>query len=116
MLHVVPSASATVIYLLLRLNALDGKLGAATQHLPWSTVLLSWPAILWFYLKLLLWPVKSYSFADPILIGRFSLREVLLPLLGVVCAAVILTALLFWIWRRARRELLEQEAVGVEMR
>jgi protein O-mannosyl-transferase len=114
-LHLVPFGCVTVIYLLLRLNALDGKLSVPTQHLPWSTVLLSWPAILWFYMKVLLWPAKSYSFADPILIERFSLREVVWPFLGVVCAAVILTLVSFWIWRRAQRESLEQEAVGLKI-
>ena len=43
-----PFLGATAVYLLLRLQAL-GHLGAQTQHLAWSTVLLSWPATLWFY-------------------------------------------------------------------
>jgi protein O-mannosyl-transferase len=112
--RVVPFVCVTVIYLLLRLNALDGKLGAATQHLPWSTVILSWPAILWFYLKVLFWPVKSYAFADPILIEKFSMRGVVVPLLGVACAVAVLGVLLFWIWKRTGHELSEREAYGVK--
>ncbi|HXY50024.1 MAG TPA: tetratricopeptide repeat protein [Terriglobales bacterium] len=108
-----PFIAVTGMYLVLRLGALGG-MGAATQHLPWSTVVLSWPAILWFYLRVLLWPRKSYSFADPILIEKFSAREVLLPLLGLACAVVILAALLFWAWRRAQRELEGRAAGGVE--
>jgi Tetratricopeptide repeat len=111
--HVVPFLCVTVLYLAMRLNALGSTLGAATQHLSWSTVILSWPATLWFYVKVLLWPVRSYSFADPTLVEAFSLRGVLLPLLGLICAAMILSGALFWGWRKARRELDEQEARGV---
>jgi hypothetical protein len=67
-----PFVGMTVIYFLLRFHALGGKLGARTQHLPWSTVLLSWPATLWFYAKVLLWPVHARAFADPTLAERFS--------------------------------------------
>ena len=41
-----PFLVATVVYLLLRRNALGGQISPLTQHLPWSTVLLSWPATL----------------------------------------------------------------------
>src|SRR3984957_13962970 len=79
----VPIVAITVVYLLMRLNALKGQLSPPTQHLPWSTVLLSWPATLWFYVKVLFWPVRSRAFADPVLSDTFSLRGVVLPALGV---------------------------------
>lgn len=100
-----PFLFATAVYLLMRLSALGGKLGASTQHLAWSTVVLSWPSILCFYLRAMLWPAKSYSFADPILVSRFSAREVLLPLLGLLLAGAIVATGLRWISKKAAREL-----------
>ena len=109
-----PFLCVTVFYVLMRLNALGGKLGSRTQHLPFRIVLLSWPATLWFYAKVLLWPVRSHAFADPTLADGFSLGGVLLPCLGVVGAVAVLTTAVFWAWRKAQRELRDQEAVGVE--
>jgi tetratricopeptide (TPR) repeat protein len=77
-------------------------------------VLLSWPATLWFYVKVLFWPIRSRAFADPILADSFSLRGVVLPGLGVCCAGIILAAGCAWAWRKARRDLPEREAAGVE--
>src|SRR5580658_853478 len=111
--RLLPFACVTVLYLLLRLNALSGKLGAVTQHLPWTTLLLSWPSILCFYVKVLLWPVKSYSFADPILVENFSVRSFLLPLFALTCAVVLLAGGVFWAWRKSR-ELGKRDSIGVE--
>jgi protein O-mannosyl-transferase len=108
-----PFLGVTVIYLLCRRIALGGRLSSVTQPLPWTTVLLSWPATLWFYLKVLLWPARLRAFADPSLAEKFSVR-VLLPGLGV-CGAV---AILVWgcvrAWRRARCNFPNREAVGVK--
>jgi len=110
-----PFLAVTVLYLLMRFNALGSALGTATQHLPWRTVVLSWPVTLWFYVKALLWPVRSYSFADPTFAETFSVRGVLLPLLGLVGAAILLAGLLFWGWRRARPDLDGQRARGLQI-
>jgi hypothetical protein len=75
--HTVPFLCVTGLYLLMRFHALGGKLASRTQSLPWSTVLLSWPATLWFYVKVLLWPDHSRAFADPTLAQRFSFRGVI---------------------------------------
>jgi hypothetical protein len=112
--HLAPFLGVTMLYLLMRFNALGSALGTATQHLPGRTVVLSWPVTLWFYVKVLLWPVRSYSFADPTLVEAFSVRTVLLPVLGLVGAAIVLSGVLFWTWRKARRDLAKQEARGVE--
>ncbi|HEY1800939.1 MAG TPA: tetratricopeptide repeat protein [Terriglobales bacterium] len=98
-----PFLAVTAIYLLFRLNALSGRLGGVTQHLGWKTQVLSWPGILWFYVKVLFWPVRSYAFADPTLVNTFSVRSVMLPLLGVVCVVAGLTGLFAWAWRKAGR-------------
>ena len=109
----VPFLVVTGIYFVMRVAVLGNMLGAATQHVPWSKVVRSWPAILWFYLKVLFWPWKPYSFADPILLEKFSVHEVLLPLLGLACAAALMSAFCLWAWKRSRRELGDQ-AAGVE--
>jgi len=110
----VPFLGVTVIYLLLRLHALGGRLGARTQNLPWSTVALSLPASLWFYVKVLLWPVRLRAFANSSEIDKFSVGGVLFPGLGVGCAFVVLAVALFWAWKKARRDFTDREAVGVE--
>lgn len=111
--HTAPFLLATAIYLLLRLHALHGQLAPATQHLPVRTILLSWPATLWFYVKVLLWPIHSYSFADPALAESLSVRGVLLPLLGLLVAALILSVGFSWAYRKARIRLPEIEALGI---
>jgi len=110
----VPFLCVTGLYLLMRFHALGGKLASRTQSLPWSTVLLSWPATLWFYVKVLLWPDHSHAFADPTLAQRFSFRGVILPGLGVACAVAILALALIWAWKKARRDLPAQDAANVE--
>jgi protein O-mannosyl-transferase len=108
-----PFLAVTILYLVSRLNALDGQLSPATQHLPWKTVLLSWPAMLWFYVKVLLWPVRSRAFADPCLADTFSLNGVALPALGVLCAAAVLAFACIWTWKKSRRDLSDRVALGV---
>jgi len=98
--HATPFLVVTAIYLLLRWNALQGRLGAVTQHLPWTTVVLSWPAIFWFYCRAMLWPIRSYSFADPILVDSVSVRGFLFPLLSTVLALGSLTLVLYWLRRK----------------
>lgn len=108
-----PFLGVTVFYLLLRLNALGSAISPPTQHLPLKTVLLSWPATLWFYVKVLFWPVRPRAFADPSLADTLSLRGVVLPGLGVLCLVAILAGLCLMAWRKARN-LPDREAVGIE--
>lgn len=107
-----PFLGVTAVYLLLRVHALQGQFSPPTQHLPWKTVLLSAPATLWFYVKVLLWPVRPRAFADPSLTDTFSLRGVLLPGLGVCCVLAVLTGAYFWTGRRTR-DLPDQAALRI---
>ena len=111
--HIALFGGVILLYLLLRWNALGGNLAAATQHLPLSTVVLSWPTTLWFYVKAILWPIKSYSFADPDLVSSFTGRGVLLPLLGLLCCTGVLVAFIAWAWKTAQLRL-ESEAGRVK--
>lgn len=112
--HTLPFWCVTVIYFFLRFNALGRMLGVPTQNLPVRTVVLSAPAILWFYIKVLFWPIRIYAFADPIEISRFSVRGVLLPALGFCCILALLAGASTWALRKARRDLFKAEALGVE--
>ena len=107
-----PFLAVTAIYLLLRWRAL-GKVVVPTQHLPLRTVLLSWPATLWFYVKVLLWPVRSRAFGDSIPADTFSLSGVFFPALAVSCVVAILVWSFLWSWRKAGRDLSEADAIGV---
>jgi protein O-mannosyl-transferase len=109
-----PFLSVTVLYLVLRMHALKGQISPLTQHLPWSTVALSWPATLWFYTKVMAWPVQSRAFADPRLASLFSVRSVLLPALAVTGAAALIGLACGWMWRIARRELSPRESTLIE--
>jgi protein O-mannosyl-transferase len=113
--HVTPFVCVTVLYLLLRFRALGGKVSSTTQHLPWRTVMLSWPATLWFYVKVMLWPVRPYSYADPTLVERFSARAVLFPSVAFACTVAVMAALLFWAWREAQRELGPTQLLGIKV-
>jgi tetratricopeptide (TPR) repeat protein len=63
----------------------------------------------------MLWPVKSYSYADPILVQRFSVRGVLFPFAAVACFTAIVAALSFWSWRKSQRELRPQQVLGLRV-
>lgn len=107
----VPFLIATAIYLLCRWHTLNAAITASTQHLSWHTVMLSWPATLWFYGKVMLWPVRSRAFADSNLADHFS-ANVFLTGLGLSVAFVILIWASVWAWRKALRDLSPREADG----
>lgn len=109
----VPFIVVTVIYFLLRFHALSGRLGTLTQHLSWRTILLSVPATLWFYVKVLLWPIHSYAFADSIPIDSWSLAGVLWPALAVCFSVTVLAIGLRWAWNKAG-DLAIGERIGIQ--
>jgi hypothetical protein len=110
----VPFLCATAVYFLLRFNAFGRQLGAFTEHsTTWKTVLLSAPKIVWFYIKVLLWPVRSYGFGDSVTVETFSVHDVLLPAIAVFCVTALLTLSLFWVWRKTQRDTPYREAAGV---
>jgi hypothetical protein len=102
---------ATALYFLLRLHAFHGHLGAFTVHLlPWKTVMLSLPRMIWFYVAALLWPFQSHAFGNSIPVEKFSVQDVLLPALAASCALAVLTASLFWADKKTRTDVPVQEA------
>jgi hypothetical protein len=109
-----PFLLVTALYMGLRTHALKGQLSAPTQNLPWKTLLLSWPATLWFYVKAMCWSLVPHAFADPVLVERFSLRAFVLPLVGVCCAAAVVSVVCIWASSKARRELSGPARLGVQ--
>jgi protein O-mannosyl-transferase len=109
----VPFILVTAIYLLLRFQALAGRIGTLTQHLPLRTIMLSVPATLWFYVRVLLWPIRSYAFADSIPADTWSQAGVLWPALAVCIFAAMLALGLQWSWNKTHA-LPPGDKVGVQ--
>jgi protein O-mannosyl-transferase len=109
-----PFLAAAALYFGLRLYVLGGHVAPATQNLSAKTVALALPATLWFYVKVLFWPVRSRAYADPIAESSFSIGGVLLPALAVLCLA----ALVIWAcvagWKKSQRDLPGRAASGVQ--
>ena len=108
-----PFCLVTILYLGLRFNALGGKLAPDTQHLALKTVLLSMPATLWFYWKVLFWPLRLHAFADSTPTDMFSVHGVLLPGLALGLTVALLAWMLVWAWKKAQRELPCRETVRI---
>lgn len=92
LLNTMPFVLTTGVYLAFRISALGGTMSPATQHLPWRALILSWPAILWFYVRAMVWPWKPHSFADPILVEKFSVSAVVLPMIWLAMTGFVLFA------------------------
>lgn len=87
-----PFVVLTAVYLLVRMVALKGFSHPAAQ-ISWRTVVLTWPSLLIFYLKLLLWPVGLSPFYGLLYVSHPTLRNTLLPALGLLVVTVGL-----WKW------------------
>lgn len=89
-----PYLPVAVAYLTLRSFALKGLLHPIT-NLPLSTIVLTWPLLLSFYLRQLIFPVGLSGFYDFSYVKHFDIAHVLLPFL-----LLLLVAGLLWIWQR----------------
>lgn len=90
-----PFAVVLAGYLVVRLHVLKG-LAVPADKATFAAALLTWPSLLWFYLKQLLWPVKISPFYETPLVHSPGLANFVLPLVAVGCAVA---ALSFWAWR-----------------
>lgn len=95
LVRVLPYLALTVVYLVARTLVLRG-LGHSLSHLPLSTVLLTWPAVLWFYLRQLIWPLRLSAFQDLDYVTSPGLWNFVLPAICVIAAA-------FGLWMFVRR-------------
>jgi protein O-mannosyl-transferase len=92
-----PYFALSVIYFIVRSIVLNG-IGVSLTPMPFLTMVLTWPSVLWFYIKLLIFPVGLSVLYDTPYVTSLSLSSFFLPLSGIVAA----TGLLWWASRRSR--------------
>lgn len=90
-----PYLILSVIYLTARVMVLKA-LGHAITPLPILTIVMTWPSVLWTYMKMLIWPVGLSAFYDTPYVTSPGLANFALPLLAILFAAVLLR-----LWSRA---------------
>lgn len=89
---IVPYLLLTVAYVVVRTVALKGFSHPAAQ-ISWWTVLRTWPSLLWFYLRLLVWPVGLSPFYGLQYVAHSTLLNTILPLVALIALAAGL-----WRW------------------
>jgi len=91
---VVPFACVVAGCLAIRFHVLKG-LGRPTEK-SLSAILLTWPSLLWLYLKQLLWPFRISAFYETPWVRSAGLGNFVLPLVLVLCAVALL---IYWAGR-----------------
>jgi protein O-mannosyl-transferase len=95
----VPYLAITCGYLYVRGLALNGLFHPVTP-LDRTTILLTIPSVLWFYVKLLFVPIGLSAFYDTPYVRSANLHQFWLPLFGVMAFALVLFA---WWWKTRDR-------------
>ena len=93
---VAPYLAVFAVYMVVRIIVLQGFQNTKENHSLLS-MLLTWPEVLWFYIRHLVWPVRLTPFYVWDYCTRVDLRHVLLPALAVLAA----TAGLGWWAKRS---------------
>jgi len=91
-----PYLLLTAIYVLVRLGAL-GKWSRPTIPIGWTEVLLTWPAVLWFYMRHLILPTGLSEFYSLDYVTKATAGAVLLPLVLVSVVLLVLFFLIRWL-------------------
>jgi tetratricopeptide (TPR) repeat protein len=95
---IAPYMVLSAAYLGLRVTALRGFQNPRESR-PIFNMVLTWPSVLWFYVRHLFWPVGLGPVYDLDFVTRLDVRNVLLPALVV---ALIATGLAVWAARSAK--------------
>ncbi len=98
-----------VTYLAARFHALRGW-SHSTITLGWKDVFLTWPAVLWFYVKHLVWPVGLSEFYSLDYVSHFNAATVLAPL-GLLLVVAVITVLALSLIRDRSEKSLAQFAL-----
>ena len=87
----------TLLFLGIRYKVM-GYFSLVVTPIPWSHVLLTWPEILMFYARHLVWPVGLSAFNDTPLVSAPDFRHFVMPclILGAIAAGL-------WCWGRKWR-------------
>jgi tetratricopeptide (TPR) repeat protein len=83
-----PYLAVPGVYLVVRIRVLKSFSHTATP-LPALTMVLTWPSLIWFYIKSLLWPLGLSIFYDVPVVSRPGLSGFVMPLLGVCCFGLL---------------------------
>ncbi len=89
-----PYLALSVVYLAVRTIVLKG-LGHTITPLSLTTIVLTWPSLLWTYVKLLIWPFGLSIFYDTPYVTSPGVGNLVLPLLAIAVVAGLL-----WVWSR----------------
>lgn len=98
-----PYMALVPLYLGARAAALKG-LGHTVTPLPFRTVVLTWPSVMWFYLKLLIWPVGLSPYYNIPYVIHPDLVKVFLRGTGIIGFVILLAA---WTSRAGQRAVLQ---------
>lgn len=90
-----PYLALTVVYLVVRSVVLAG-LSHSLRAVPLSTMILTWPSLLWLYARHLIWPFGLSAFYDTPYVTSPGFSNVVLPALGLALAGA-------GIWYAAKR-------------
>jgi Flp pilus assembly protein TadD len=80
-----------LLYLPARIHALKGFSHTVTP-IGIEQVLLTWPSLVWFWIRHLVWPVGLSTFYDFPAVTHPALRDFTLPAILVVCTGIVLVA------------------------
>jgi len=102
---VLPFVPVAIVYLVARAVATKGMLPHATTQMSVTTMLMTLPSVLWFYLRSIIWPNNTSAFYDVVTVATPELRSFILPSIAVLC---FVGALLVWAYRSGqhRREII----------
>ena len=94
LMRAVPFIAVSFVYIVVRTIVLKG-FGHALSPLPLSTIILTCPAVLWFYIRQLIWPARLSAFQDVEYVTSPGFTNFVLPV-----AIVAVVALGLWMFAR----------------
>ncbi len=89
-----PYLGLFAVYLVARIISLRELQFVKEEH-SYFSMILTWPSVLWFYIRHLLWPVRLSPFYSDDFLTKWDVRTVLLPAIAVLIAGVGL-----WLWTK----------------
>jgi tetratricopeptide (TPR) repeat protein len=95
---VAPYLALFVVYMVARLLSLQGFQNTKEPH-SYLSMFLTWPSVLWFYIRHLIWPTRLSPFYFWEFHTKLDVRNVLLPAIPVLIAA---GGLWFWAKRSSK--------------
>jgi tetratricopeptide (TPR) repeat protein len=98
----VPYLLLVLIYGGVRYRVLGGW-SHPTIPVGWTEVFLTWPGVLWFYARHLLWPLRLSEFYPLDYVRHFSASAVLMPLALLLIVAVAVAFVLFLLRGHSRK-------------